>query len=158
MASPALFTIPVLRYMKTFARAARMAKNPRATLQAPITVEDVLSLRMIPYPFPLLHSGLGTDGGGLSYMRAGMFGMYALHERVCQMRGAQAQILGGKISVCHGVCGTFAASGTIITSDDKISGIPQGESHSGIRWPSNRTSLVNASSAPAPWRRAARAR
>ena len=61
---------------------------------------------------------LNTNGGGLSYMHSGMYGMYALQESVRQMRGtAAAQIDGAKISVCHGVGGMFAASGTIIFSN-----------------------------------------
>jgi hypothetical protein len=61
---------------------------------------------------------LNTNGGGLSYMHSGMYGMYALQESVRQMRGiAPAQIPGAKISVCHGVGGMFAASGTIIMSN-----------------------------------------
>src|SRR5262249_16886364 len=53
---------------------------------------------------------LNTNGGGLSYMHSGMYGMYALQESVRQMRGsAPAQIPGAKISVCHGVGGMFAA-------------------------------------------------
>jgi acetyl-CoA acetyltransferase len=61
---------------------------------------------------------LNTNGGGLSYMHSGMYGMYALQESVRQMRGvAPAQISGAKISVCHGVGGMFAASGTIIFSN-----------------------------------------
>jgi acetyl-CoA acetyltransferase len=61
---------------------------------------------------------LNTNGGGLSYMHSGMYGMYALQESVRQMRGiAAAQIEGAKISVCHGVGGMFAASGTIIFSN-----------------------------------------
>jgi acetyl-CoA acetyltransferase len=62
---------------------------------------------------------LNTNGGGLSYMHSGMYGMYALQESVRQMRGiAPAQIPGAKISVCHGVGGMFAASGTIIFSNE----------------------------------------
>ena len=61
---------------------------------------------------------LNTNGGGLSYMHSGMYGMYALQESVRQMRGtAPAQIPGAKISVCRGVGGMFAASGTIIMSN-----------------------------------------
>jgi acetyl-CoA acetyltransferase len=57
---------------------------------------------------------LNTNGGGLSYMHSGM---YALQESVRQMRRtAPAQIPGAQISVCHGVGGMFAASGTIIMS------------------------------------------
>jgi len=61
---------------------------------------------------------LNTNGGGLSYMHSGMYGMYALQESVRQMRGiAPAQVPNAKISVCHGVGGMFAASGTIIMSN-----------------------------------------
>jgi acetyl-CoA acetyltransferase len=63
---------------------------------------------------------LNTNGGGLSYMHSGMYGMYALQESVRQMRGtAPAQIPGARISVCHGVGGMFAASGTIIFSNER---------------------------------------
>ena len=61
---------------------------------------------------------LNTNGGGLSYMHSGMYGMYALQESVRQMRGtAAAQVPNAEISVCHGVGGMFAASGTIIFSN-----------------------------------------
>src|SRR5579863_2796499 len=63
---------------------------------------------------------LNTNGGGLSYMHSGMYGMYALQESVRQMRGiAPAQVEGAKVSVCHGVGGMFAASGTIIFTNEK---------------------------------------
>src|SRR5229473_1647240 len=62
---------------------------------------------------------LNTNGGGLSYMHSGMYGMYALQESVRQMRGiAPAQVPGARISVCHGVGGMFAASGTIIFTNE----------------------------------------
>jgi acetyl-CoA acetyltransferase len=62
---------------------------------------------------------LNTNGGGLSYMHSGMYGMYALQESVRQMRGiAPAQVEGAKISIAHGVGGMFAASGTIIFSNE----------------------------------------
>jgi acetyl-CoA acetyltransferase len=62
---------------------------------------------------------LNTNGGGLSYMHSGMYGMYALQESVRQMRGtAPAQVPGAKISVSHGVGGMFGASGTIIFSNE----------------------------------------
>ncbi|MFZ2207542.1 MAG: thiolase family protein [Porticoccaceae bacterium] len=58
---------------------------------------------------------MNTNGGGLSYMHSGMYGMYALQESVRQLRGiAPAQVPGAKTSVCHGVGGMFGASGTII--------------------------------------------
>lgn len=62
---------------------------------------------------------LNTNGGGLSYMHSGMYGMYALQESVRQMRGiAPAQVPDAKISLCHGVGGMFGASGTIIMSNE----------------------------------------
>jgi acetyl-CoA acetyltransferase len=62
---------------------------------------------------------LNTNGGGLSYMHSGMYGMYALQESVRQMRGiAPAQVPGAKIAVSHGVGGMFAASGTIIFTNE----------------------------------------
>ena len=63
---------------------------------------------------------MNTNGGGLSYMHSGMYGMYALQESVRQMRGiAPAQVPASKISVCHGVGGMFAASGTIIMGNQR---------------------------------------
>ena len=244
MGPPTLFTIPVLRYMKTYGLTHEQlamvavvqrewaAKNPRATFRDPVTVEDVLSSRMIAYPFRLLqcclvtdgggalilttaerakdfptkpvyligtgesvetpmvsqmedftssrafrvagptafaeagikHSDvdhlmiydafahlpiygledlgfcrkgeaasfiwerntapggklpLNTNGGGLSYTHTGMYGMFALQESIRQMRGtAPAQVAGAKISVCHGVGGMFAASGTVIMTNE----------------------------------------
>jgi acetyl-CoA acetyltransferase len=76
MAPPTLFTIPVLRYVRTYGLTHEQlamvsvvqrewaAKNPRATFQTPITVEDVLNSRMIAYPIRLLQCCLVTDGGG----------------------------------------------------------------------------------------------
>ncbi|WP_293898303.1 thiolase domain-containing protein [Phenylobacterium sp.] len=62
---------------------------------------------------------LNTNGGGLSYMHSGMYGMYALQESVRQLRGiAPAQVPGARTSVCHGVGGMFAASGTVIFSNE----------------------------------------
>ena len=62
---------------------------------------------------------MNTNGGGLSYMHSGMYGMYALQESVRQMRGiAPAQIPNAKVAVSHGVGGMFAASGTIIFTNE----------------------------------------
>jgi hypothetical protein len=64
---------------------------------------------------------LNTNGGGVSYMHSSMYGMYALEESVRQMRGvAPAQIPDARISVCRGVGGMFAASGTIIMSNEPL--------------------------------------
>ena len=63
---------------------------------------------------------LNTNGGGLSYMHSGMYGMYALQESVRQLRGkAAAQVKGAKVSIAHGVGGMFAASGTIVFSNER---------------------------------------
>ena len=77
-----MFTIPVLRYMKTYGlshetlamvsvvQCGWAKKNPRATVKAPITVEDVLNSRVIAYPFRLLQCCLVTDGGALILVAA----------------------------------------------------------------------------------------
>ena len=63
---------------------------------------------------------LNTNGGGLSYMHSGMYGMYALQESVRQLRGvAPAQVPGAKISLAQGIGGMFAAAGTIIMSNER---------------------------------------
>lgn len=63
---------------------------------------------------------LNTNGGGLSYMHSGMYGMYAIQESVRQLRGrAPAQVPGAGISVAHGVGGMFAASGTIVFGSER---------------------------------------
>jgi acetyl-CoA acetyltransferase len=64
---------------------------------------------------------VNTNGGGLSYMHSGMYGMYALQESVRQLRGiAPAQIDGARIFVAHGVGGMFAASGAIIMGNEPV--------------------------------------
>ena len=61
---------------------------------------------------------LNTNGGGLSYMHSGMYGMYALQESVRQLRGvAPAQVDGVEISLCLGVGGMFGASGCVVMSN-----------------------------------------
>lgn len=63
---------------------------------------------------------VNTNGGGLSYMHSGMYGMYALQESVRQLRGtAPAQVPGAEISVCHGVGGMFGASGTVVMGNQR---------------------------------------
>jgi len=58
---------------------------------------------------------LNTNGGGLSYMHSGMYGMYALQESVRQMRGiSPAQVPNAKLSMVHGVGGMFSAASTVV--------------------------------------------
>jgi acetyl-CoA acetyltransferase len=66
---------------------------------------------------------LNTNGGGLSYMHSGMYGMYALQESVRQMRGiAAAQVPDAKISMAHGVGGFFTNAGAVIFSNEERRG------------------------------------
>ncbi len=62
---------------------------------------------------------LNTNGGGLSYMHSGMYGMYALQEGVRQMRGVSpAQVKDAKLSMVHGVGGMFSASATVVMTNE----------------------------------------
>jgi acetyl-CoA acetyltransferase len=62
---------------------------------------------------------VNTNGGGLSYMHSGMYGMYALQESVRQLRGtAAAQVPDARVSVAHGVGGMFAAASTIVLANE----------------------------------------
>ena len=64
---------------------------------------------------------LNTNGGGLSYMHSGMYGMYALQESVRQLRGsAPAQVEGAEVSLCLGVGGMFGASGCVVLSREEL--------------------------------------
>ena len=64
---------------------------------------------------------MNTNGGGLSYMHSGMYGMYALQESVRQLRGtAPAQVEDAKISFCLGVGGMFGASGAVVLSNEVL--------------------------------------
>jgi acetyl-CoA acetyltransferase len=66
---------------------------------------------------------MNTNGGGLSYMHSGMYGMYALQESVRQVRGiAPAQVDGLRTSFCLGVGGMFQAAGAIVFSSERTSG------------------------------------
>jgi acetyl-CoA acetyltransferase len=70
------FSIGVLRYMKTYGLTHEglaavpvvqrqwAAQNPRAMYRDKITVEDVLSSRLVVYPMHILECCLVTDGGG----------------------------------------------------------------------------------------------
>ena len=62
---------------------------------------------------------MNTTGGGLCYTHTGMYGMFAMQECVRQLRGtAPAQVPNVKISLAHGIGGMFAASGTVIFSNE----------------------------------------
>lgn len=62
---------------------------------------------------------MNTNGGGLSYMHSGMYGMYALQEGVRQMRGiSPAQVKGAKLSVVHGVGGMFSGAATVVLTTE----------------------------------------
>ncbi|MEV0326849.1 thiolase [Micromonospora echinospora] len=74
--APSLFPIGVRRYMHEYGMTEEQfamvpvvqrqwaARNPRAKLRDPITVEDVLASPVIADPVHLLHCCLVTDGGG----------------------------------------------------------------------------------------------
>jgi len=62
---------------------------------------------------------INTNGGGLSYTHTGMYGMFAIQESVRQLRGeAAAQVPDVKISIAHGVGGMFAASGSLVLTNE----------------------------------------
>jgi acetyl-CoA acetyltransferase len=63
---------------------------------------------------------MNTNGGGLCYTHTGMYGMFAMQECVRQLRGtASAQVPDVNISLAHGIGGMFAASGTVIFSNER---------------------------------------
>jgi acetyl-CoA acetyltransferase len=73
---PTRFTIPIVRHMHEHGTTAEQIasvavatrrwaeKNPRAMMRDPITLDDVLSSRLIAWPIHLLECCLVTDGGG----------------------------------------------------------------------------------------------
>jgi acetyl-CoA acetyltransferase len=75
MGAPTAFPIGILRYMHEYGMTPEQmamvpviqrqwaARNPRAKLRDPITVDDVLSSRLVSYPIHLLECCLVTDGG-----------------------------------------------------------------------------------------------
>ena len=72
---------------------------------------------------------INTNGGGLSYMHSGMYGMYALQESVRQMRGtAAAQIPGAKVSVDRG--GDIGSGGLdpacLLAAGERVRGVLEG--------------------------------
>jgi acetyl-CoA acetyltransferase len=62
---------------------------------------------------------MNTNGGGLSYMHSGSYGMHLMQEGVRQLRGtAPAQVEGAKVSVCHGWGGFFSANATVVLANE----------------------------------------
>jgi len=73
---PSMFSIPVVRHMKKFGTTEEQfaqvavstrqwaSLNPRAMMRDPITIDDVLSSRIIAWPLHLMNCCLVTDGGG----------------------------------------------------------------------------------------------
>ena len=58
---------------------------------------------------------LNTNGGGLSYVHTGMYGMFALQESIRQVRGtAPAQVDGVEVSMAHAVGGYFWAAASVV--------------------------------------------
>jgi acetyl-CoA acetyltransferase len=76
MGPPNTFTVPIVAHMAKYGTTEEQlaavsvatrqwaAKNPRAMMRDPITVEDVLNSRLIAWPVHLLECCLVTDGGG----------------------------------------------------------------------------------------------
>ncbi len=63
---------------------------------------------------------MNTNGGGLSYTHTGMYGMFAMQEAIRQLRGeAAAQVPGARTSFVQGVGMYFAASGSLIFSNER---------------------------------------
>ena len=73
---PSLLPIPIQRYRKTYELTDEQlamvvvvqrewaARNPRAMIKDPITVDQVLAAKMVAYPLRLPQCCLVTDGGG----------------------------------------------------------------------------------------------
>lgn len=76
MGPPSLLSIPLVRYMHHWGITPEQlamvpvvqrewaARNPRAMLKDPITVDEVLAARPVSYPLTLAHCCVVTDGGG----------------------------------------------------------------------------------------------
>lgn len=58
---------------------------------------------------------VNTNGGGLAYTHTGMYGMFAIHESVRQLRGeAPAQVADVDVSLALGIGGMLSAAGVLI--------------------------------------------
>ncbi|GIW43371.1 MAG: thiolase [Candidatus Binatia bacterium] len=69
------------------------ALNPRAFMREPITIEDVLTSRLIAWPFNLLDCCLVTDGGGAIVVTSA--------ERAKDLRKQPVYVLGTGEAVSH---------------------------------------------------------
>ena len=102
---PTTFSMPLLRYMKetgtTLENLAEVAVatrkwaslNPRAVMQQPMTVDDVLNARMICYPLTLPMCCLVTDAAGAVILTTS--------DRARSMPKPPVYILGTGESVTH---------------------------------------------------------
>ncbi len=63
---------------------------------------------------------LNTNGGGLSCLHPGMYGIFLLIEAVRQLRGecGDRQVKDAKIALCHGTGGTLSSGATCILAKD----------------------------------------
>ena len=61
-----------------------------------------------------------TDGGGLSYIHTGMFGIFLLIEAARQLRqeSGERQVKEARTALCNGIGGSLASSGTVILGVD----------------------------------------
>ena len=62
------------------------------------------------------HTPVNTNGGGLSCVHPGMYGIFALIEAVRQLRGegGDRQVKGAKLAVAHGNGGTLSSQSTAV--------------------------------------------
>ena len=59
---------------------------------------------------------VNTNGGGLSCVHPGMYGIFALIEAVRQLRGqgGERQVAGAQLALAHGNGGTLSSQSTAI--------------------------------------------
>ncbi|MGQ4615623.1 thiolase C-terminal domain-containing protein [Nocardia sp. R7R-8] len=107
-----MFTVPALRFMKdrgvTHEQLASVAvaqrkwamRNPRAMKRDPITIDDVLTSKVIAYPFHVLECCLVTDGGGAIVVTSA--------ERAADLHARPAYILGTGESSEHTIVSQMA--------------------------------------------------
>jgi acetyl-CoA acetyltransferase len=63
-----------------------------------------------------------TNGGGLSYIHTGMFGIFLLVEAVRQLRGEceERQMVKANTALCNGIGGSLSSSGTVILGKEGL--------------------------------------